>query len=36
MNKDMSASPTRTIEVMGLEKSFGEHHALRGIDLHNV
>ncbi len=32
MNKD-AASPTAVIEVEGLEKSFGEHRALRGIDL---
>lgn len=33
MNKDMALSPTAAIEVRGLEKSFREHHALRGIDL---
>ena len=33
MNRDKPASPTRAIEVKGLEKSFGEHRALRGIDL---
>jgi ABC-type multidrug transport system ATPase subunit len=33
MNKDMSESSTRAIEVRRLEKSFGEHRALRGIDL---
>jgi heme exporter protein A len=29
----MPASSTRAIEARGLEKSFGEHRALRGIDL---
>ncbi len=33
MNKDIPASSTRAIEARGLEKSFGEHRALRGIDL---
>jgi len=33
VNRDKPASPTRAIEVKGLEKSFGEHRALRGIDL---
>jgi heme exporter protein A len=33
MNKDIPAASTRAIEVHGLEKSFGEHRALRGIDL---
>lgn len=33
MNGDKPAPPTRAIEVKGLEKSFGEHRALRGIDL---
>ncbi len=33
MNRDKPASSTRSIEVWGLEKSFGEHRALRGIDL---
>jgi len=33
MNKDVPAAATMAIEVEGLEKSFGEHRALRGIDL---
>jgi heme exporter protein A len=33
MNSDESASSPQAIEVRGLEKTFGEHHALRGIDL---
>ncbi|MFC1914069.1 ABC transporter ATP-binding protein [Chloroflexota bacterium] len=33
MNKDMPASSTWAIEVRVLEKSFGEHRALRGINL---
>ena len=33
MDKDMPASSTWAIEAHGLEKSFGEHRALRGIDL---
>jgi len=33
VNADKPVSPTRAIEVRGLEKSFGEHLALRGIDL---
>lgn len=32
-NSDKPTSPTQAIEVCGLEKSFGENHALRGIDL---
>ncbi len=33
MSKDVAASPAVAVEVEGLEKSFGEHRALRGIDL---
>ena len=33
MNRDKPAVSTQIIEVGGLEKSFGEHRALRGIDL---
>lgn len=33
MDKDIAAAATWTIETRGLEKSFGEHRALRGIDL---
>ncbi len=33
MNGDNTASSTRVIEVRRLEKSYGEHRALRGIDL---
>ena len=33
MNGDKQTSSPQAIEVRGLEKSFGEHRALRGIDL---
>ena len=33
MNEKIPASPTWAIEAFGLTKTFGEHHALRGIDL---
>jgi ABC-type multidrug transport system ATPase subunit len=33
MNGDNTAVSTPSIEIRGLEKSFGEHRALRGIDL---
>jgi len=33
MDKDTAAAATWAIEARGLEKSFGEHCALRGIDL---
>ena len=33
MNIDKQASSPQAIEVRGLEKTFGEHRALRGIDL---
>ena len=33
MNKNKPTVSTLAIEVRGLEKSFGEHHALRGVDL---
>ncbi|MCK4273788.1 MAG: ABC transporter ATP-binding protein [Dehalococcoidales bacterium] len=33
MNKDIPVASTWAIEARGLEKSFGEHRALRGIDL---
>jgi len=33
MNEKGTASPSWAIEVRGLTKLFGEHHALRGIDL---
>jgi len=33
MNSDKPSVPAQAIEVSGLEKSFGENHALRGIDL---
>ncbi len=33
MNKDTAAAATWAIETRGLEKSFGEHYALRGINL---
>ena len=33
MNETGTSASSRAIEVQGLTKSFGEHHALRGIDL---
>ena len=33
MNEGKSTSPAWAIEVEGLTKSFGNHHALRGVDL---
>lgn len=33
MNEKMPTSPTWAIETRGLTKSYGNHHALRGIDI---
>jgi len=33
MGENVPASPSWAVEVQGLTKSFGDHHALRGIDL---
>jgi ABC-type multidrug transport system ATPase subunit len=33
MSRDKTEIPTRAIKVRGLKKSFGEHRALRGIDI---
>ena len=33
MSEPRTVSPTCAIEARGLTKSFGNHHALRGIDL---
>jgi len=33
MNEKIPASPSWAIEALGLTKSFGDYHALRGIDL---